>query len=40
MGVIYNGTWDLQNSTQLYVYKIYSILKIQNITLDTEISWM
>ena len=24
----------------LYVYKIYSILKIQNITLDTEISWM
>ena len=23
-----------------YVYKIYSILKIQNITLDTEISWM
>ena len=24
----------------LYVYKIYSILKIQNIILDTEISWM
>ena len=40
-----SGQWHLRLTTfytiwLLYVYKIYSILKIQNITLDTEISWM
>jgi hypothetical protein len=40
-----SGQWHLRITKfytiwLLYVYKIYSILKIQNITLDTEISWM
>jgi hypothetical protein len=39
------GQWHLRLTKfytiwLLYVYKMYSILKIQNITLDTEISWM
>ena len=40
-----SGQWHLRLTKfytiwLLYVYKMYSILKIQNITLDTEISWM
>ena len=40
-----SGQWHLRLTKfytiwLLYVYKMYSILKILNITLDTEIFWM